>query len=110
MQHVTQQLFSLSTLFSLFVPEKASRGQQLHLLYIYAVSHLRLRADIHEGVHTLSGLSEGVKRTMGGIIRVVFRLTAYGAKKMFPLILFVYSVEGLCSHCILKSNQTNVLA
>lgn len=78
MQHVTQQLFSLSALFSLFVPEKASRSRGLHLLYIYPSLFHTVNSELtsmKEVALSVDSFIEGVKRTVGGVTHVVFRLT-----------------------------------
>lgn len=78
MQHVTQQLSSLSALVSLFGPEKASRGRGLHLLYIYPSLFHTFNSELtsmKEVAPSVDSFIEGVKRTVGGITHVVFRLT-----------------------------------
>lgn len=78
MQHVTQQLFSLSALFLLFVPEKASRGRGPDLLYIYPSLFHTFNSELtsmKEFAPSVDSFIEGVKRTVGGVTRVEFRLT-----------------------------------
>lgn len=77
MQHVTQQLFSLSALFSLFVAEKAPRGRGLHLLYIYPSLFHTFNSELtslKEFAPSVDSFIEGVKRTVGAVTRVGFRL------------------------------------